>query len=366
MSDQNSTSEDQEENNDTVLNKSQEDVPNEEAFVRKTTTAHGSQDPVHPYTWEERNIPITVPYTTMSEKYVSSKIVLSPGRKGSRPHFSSICALTIGSMELLSKSFDIIFNHSRFSASEEVSKDFNYQIGSSETELEKALEVALLDMFEGERSQFILHASDRRNKVRDEEVSPTPCLKCILHLKSVVHTAVSSDHQENCLLSLSNLSEERRCNIAIDEKAHGIDLFKKGHYVDAFHRFAWGCKVLMTCDSLLLDDDTFRNKDVLNLYSILCSNMAECQLKENNPTLAVSLCKKAIASQPGNLKALYRQAVASWTLGDVDQAQALLKQVLKLDPNNVAAKHLMKDVEVKIKEYSDKYSKMMKRIFQQY
>lgn len=367
MSNQNSTSNDQEGINDTVLNKPQEDLTDEEACNKKTSTSHSSQDPVKdwPYTFE-KNITITVPCLTMSEKYVSSKLVLCPGRKGSRPYVSSICALSIDSMELLSKSFDSIFYRSRFSAFEEASTDFNFQIGSSETELEKALEIALLDMFEGERSQIILHASNRENKVRDQEFSPTPCLKCILHLKSVVHTRVSSDHQENYLLSLSNLSEERRCKIAMDEKSHGIQLFKKGHYVDAFHRFSQGCKVLITCDSLLLDDSTFKSKDVLNLYSILCSNMAECQLKENNPTLAMSLCKKAIVSEPGNVKALYRQAFASWTLGDVDQAQALLKQVLKLDPNNVAAKNLSKDVQVKMKEYSDEYSRMMKRIFQQY
>lgn len=324
-------------------------------------------------TCQDSEVLKTVPCSSFHDKYVSKK-VLSVGSRGLKPHNHSICTFIIESRVLLESSFsNILIDCSVFSKNN-LNTELELEIGSSDTELERALELALMDMFEGERSEVILCASNREDKLRDQNVVPVPCMKCILNLRKVVNNSKLVDIPANCNspLWLLEINNENRFYAALKEKDCGVELFKRKRFVDAFHRFASGAKIIMSSDSFLLEcGDEKSNiksrdeKDNLLLYSTLCSNMAECQLKENNPTLAITLCRKALVHDPCNVKALFRQALAAWTLGDVDQADSLLRRVFELDPTNSAAKHLNSQVQVKIKKYEDEYTKMMKRIFSQ-
>ncbi|XP_034237990.1 70 kDa peptidyl-prolyl isomerase-like [Thrips palmi] len=305
---------------------------------------------------EEELISKVIPQTTLYDTYVS-KTILSPGIKGLRPHVHSTCTFVVESLELLDTDFSqVVKSNSMFSTN----IDHNLELGSCNSEIDKALELVLLDMNEGERSEVILSATKREGKLRDQFILPVPCIKCVINLGKVTELPKhkkSSLPSNNYLLSILNASTEEKLEMALNDKSCGVDLFKNERYVDAFHRFALGVKILLTVDMQEL------TPSLQTLLSTLCSNMAECQLKENNPTMAVSLCAKALHHDPSNVKALYRQASASWALGDTDQADLLLQRLLQLDPNNLSAKRLNCEVQVKIKKYKDEYSKMMKRIF---
>ena len=317
-----------------------------------------------PYTCEEKSIPRTSHSLSLHDKYVSKRI-LTPGSAGKKPHFLSSCTFTVEEVLLLDSAFDDAFKNTVYLGKHNPNTEVELKLGSSSTELERALEYALFDMFVGERSEIVLHASQRSGKRKDEDVLTVPCLKCVIELRQVDNTCVSSNTlaSKNYLHTLSSASEEEKYCNALNDKTVGIELFKQLRYIDAFHRFASGAKLLLTSDSLLLEAAESQNKGIVSLFSVLCSNMAECQLKENNPTRAIALCQKALDNNPCNVKAMYRQASAFWAVGNVDQADLLLCRVLELEPNNSAAKRLKSEVQVKIKSYEEEYAKMMRRIF---
>ncbi|KAK3922956.1 Peptidyl-prolyl cis-trans isomerase [Frankliniella fusca] len=362
---------DQKEYTEIILNSSTENPESENKSPKNPNTVYVSSldeddnetpEECH-HLCEEIEIPQTSPSVSLYDTYVS-KTVLTPGLVGLRPHFHSVCKVFVEETILLNPAFEhVLEGGSVFSRESSNRNTITIRIGSSDTELERALELALLNMNVAERSEVILSASDRTKKLRDKPVLPAPCVKCIINLKAAstscdTNMEVAGDSSLACLSS----NEEEKYETALNDKNSGIELFKKQKFVDAFHRFAAGAKTLMTLDSIVLEGKE-RNEEISTLYSTLCSNMAECQLKENNPTSAMILCKRALEHDPCNVKALYRQAVAAWTLGDVDQADSLLIHLLQLDPNNLAAKRIHKEVKDRLQIYEDEYSTMMKRIF---
>lgn len=312
---------------------------------------------------DENLMATTVHSTSFHDKYVSSKRIMFPGSAGKRPHFLSSCTFILENVELLDLSFSEVLEKSVIFGKSNRNNEVNLKIGSSNTELERALEFALLDMVEEERSEFILNTSQRSGKRVDEDVQTVPCLKCIIDLMKVDSIHESSNIAVNSSYALSGATEEEKYCTALNEKALGVELFQQQRYVDAFYRFAAGAKVLLTSDCYLLKVEEDRRKNILSLFSVLCSNMAECQLRENNPSKAISLCQRALDHDPCNVKALYRQASAFWAVGDVDHADASLCRLFELDPNNQAAKRLASEVQIKIKSYEKEYTYMMKRIF---
>lgn len=308
-----------------------------------------------PLSGKEKVTTETVHQASLFDTYVS-KTILSPGTKGFRPQFHSSCAFVLESLELLDPDFSQVVEKNTL-LRENV--QLNLEIGSSNSEIDKALELVLLDMNEGERSEVILCATKRGGKLKDQVIQPGPCIRCVINLGRVTNLPkfTNSSLNKNYLLSILNASTDDKYQLALNDKSCGIDLFRNGHYVDAFHRFSSGLKVLLTVET----DDL--SPSLQSLISTLCSNMAECQLKENNPSKAIPLCIRALDHDPCNVKALYRQASATWALGDTDQADSLLTRLLQLDPNNMAAQRLNCEVQVKIREYKDEYSKMMRRIF---
>lgn len=311
----------------------------------------------NPLPFDEKVICTTGPQESLYNTYVS-KTILSPGTKGLRPHLHSTCSFVVETLEVLDPDFSQIVENI---ATLRRSVELNLEIGSSNSEIEKALELALLDMNEAEKSELILCATKRKGKLRDQFIVPTPCIKCVIKLAKInnCNKPQKSSHfsHSNELLSILNASKEEKYLMALKEKSHGVDLFRNQQHVDAFHRFALGVKILLTIEA----DDLSPSHQ--SLLSTLCSNMAECQLKEDNPSNAISLCMRALQCDPCNVKALYRQASATWALGDADQADLLLKRLFELDPNNLSAKRLNCEVQDKIRKYKDEYSKMMKRIF---
>lgn len=310
---------------------------------------------------EEIEILQTNHHVNLYDRHVF-KTTLSSGVIGCRPHNHSLCSFVIEDAILLNSSYAHVVERSLV-FSQWQKGTISIKIGSSSTELDRALEIALLDMYVAERSEIILSASNRSRKIRDQAVLPEPCIKCIVVLQSATSSRLTNlNIEEDSSLACLSANEEDKYETALAEKNCGVALFKKQQFVDAFHRFSAGAKILMTLDSFILDGVEI-NKEISTLYSTLCSNMAECQLKENNPSHAIILCKKSLDHDPRNVKALYRQAVASWSLGDVEQADSLLIKLLEFDSRNLAAKRLHKEVKDKLKSYDDEYSRMMRRIF---
>lgn len=71
------------------------------------------------------------------------------------------------------------------------------------------------------------------------------------------------------------------------------------------------------------------------------NNRALALLKLNRPADAYTDCETVLAAQPDNVKAVFRKAEACRLLGRTDDARALLRRCLELQPTNSAAQAVL-------------------------
>ncbi|KJE92819.1 TPR Domain containing protein [Capsaspora owczarzaki ATCC 30864] len=88
--------------------------------------------------------------------------------------------------------------------------------------------------------------------------------------------------------------------------------------------------------------------------AIFFSNRAACYSKLNNHALVVEDCDDALRINPEYGKALTRRAVANEALEHLDEALRDYEALLKLDPNDAAAKRAVKRLPDQIRERNEK------------
>jgi len=120
---------------------------------------------------------------------------------------------------------------------------------------------------------------------------------------------------------------------AMNHKEEGNNHFKSGDLISAARSYRHGTTLLKN-----LNQGNTGDEQVKQLIISLQTNLSMVCFKQNKHKMSRDVASKALEVDDQNVKALYRRAVASRAMGDVDAARADLKEALKLDPANTAVK----------------------------
>ncbi|KAF4529534.1 hypothetical protein B566_EDAN014380 [Ephemera danica] len=259
------------------------------------------------------------------------KTVLSAGEWGERPlPLLAQCQISVSHIKCSEK----LEQPSAFltqvvaGGNHQAANTVHLSTGDAECDVDHALERALCSMLVGERSFISLESADIT-------------LQCHIHLIQLTNPAPLPDWPSSLALEVSTRYKQR-----------GVELFQQGRTVDAFRHFSKAVTILVTTET-----------EESNLYAVLCSNMAACQLQKGNHEHAASLCDKALHKQPSNPKALYRRAVAALHLCDHERAERDVRAVLSLEPKNPQAAKLLAQIKSETREANADYEKMVRRMF---
>ena len=182
-----------------------------------------------------------------------------------------------------------------------------------------------------------------------------------------------------------SLNEKELLELLNEHKKDANDLYKKSFYLSGFHRYQKSMNYLLICENLVKeklkkenlktideeddkhDQEKNGNQNFLNnllqIKSQLYSNMAACQLKNNNYPMAKINCTNCLNIKPENVKALYRRAQAFTMLNDYDEAIQDLNTAGALEPNNSDIKQRLSLVENLQRNYKNKMSANLKKMF---
>ena len=120
-------------------------------------------------------------------------------------------------------------------------------------------------------------------------------------------------------------------------RARGNTEFGRGRYREACEAYTRAIGLLCGGDDFCFDEQPSQGRDDL---AVLYSNRAACRLKMGRYSEAVEDCNEVLRSGRCDaiaVKALFRRGKAHEGLGDVKPAYRDFRQVVELEPNNVAA-----------------------------
>mmetsp|Transcript_34840 Transcript_34840/g.73500 ORF Transcript_34840/g.73500 Transcript_34840/m.73500 type:complete len:583 (+) Transcript_34840:1271-3019(+) len=120
---------------------------------------------------------------------------------------------------------------------------------------------------------------------------------------------------------------------AMSHKEDGNAHFKSGDYTSATRSYRKGTNLLKK-----LNKNNTGDEQVKNLLMTLQTNLSMVCYRQKKHRMSRDVAAKALAIDATNVKALYRRAVASRAMGDVDAAKSDLKTALNAEPNNVSVK----------------------------
>lgn len=127
------------------------------------------------------------------------------------------------------------------------------------------------------------------------------------------------------------MSTEQKMAEMTRRKTRGNTLFKDKRYDTARKSYQRAVSLFESSTADLEGDVKTQVNDLL----VSCHlNMAMCYDRKNDPTQALTHCKKALEIQPANVKALYRQGCAYLELDDFYNAQSSLRYAKELAPGN--------------------------------
>ncbi|CAK9041749.1 N-terminally processed] [Durusdinium trenchii] len=140
-------------------------------------------------------------------------------------------------------------------------------------------------------------------------------------------------------------SESKLVQNAEQDKAEGVALFQSGQYFKSYQVWRRSIDAL---EAIELNEEESRK-----VFVALCSNAAQALLKcpevEGAATeMAASMADKALSVDPCNTRALFRRGCAysnaqGWLLARKD-----FEQVLRLEPNNEAARRELEKLEAEL------------------
>ncbi|KAI8494994.1 PREDICTED: peptidyl-prolyl cis-trans isomerase FKBP4-like [Branchiostoma belcheri] len=147
-------------------------------------------------------------------------------------------------------------------------------------------------------------------------------------------------------------------------KAKGTTFFKGGKYKEAVTQYKKILDYLEFDADRIEDEEDKKSAGQLMLAAHL--NLAMCYLKTDEPYEVINHCSKALEKDPNNEKAFFRRGQARFTIRDYEEARSDFNAVLKIDPNNKAAKnqvttilhHQKKEREQEKKLYGSMFEKM--------
>lgn len=109
--------------------------------------------------------------------------------------------------------------------------------------------------------------------------------------------------------------------------------------------------------------DEGEKKKAEELKSSAQSNVALCHLKLNEYVECIGACEKALEIDAKNEKILFRRGQSQMALSNYDEAVADFQEVIKLNPENSAAKQSIQTCRQQIKAYQQKEKQLYASIF---
>mmetsp|Transcript_9425 Transcript_9425/g.13519 ORF Transcript_9425/g.13519 Transcript_9425/m.13519 type:complete len:348 (-) Transcript_9425:798-1841(-) len=145
---------------------------------------------------------------------------------------------------------------------------------------------------------------------------------------------------------------------AMNHKEDGNNHFKSGDLISAARSYRHGTTLLKNLNQGNTGDD-----QVKQLIISLQTNLSTVCFKQNKHKMSRDVASKALEVDNQNVKALYRRAVASRAIGDVDAARADLKQAYKLDPTNTAVKKELLAIKKSLEDLKKKEKARLSKAF---
>lgn len=134
------------------------------------------------------------------------------------------------------------------------------------------------------------------------------------------------------------LSPEEKMAMAISLKDAGNKLFKEGNFSGALEKYKEGEKHLKKATG----------SEATAVSVQLSSNSCMCCLKLERWQQAIDAANRVLTTEPKNLKALYRRAIARSNLGYLSQAKEDLMAVIAVDSTNAEARKELAKLKEKI------------------
>jgi len=130
---------------------------------------------------------------------------------------------------------------------------------------------------------------------------------------------------------------------ALNEKRKGNEAFVKNKFIEAINHYT-------NALDLVADIKDFDNTQ----RSVLYANKAECYIRLTRYKEAIPCCESAIKYDTSNIKARFRRAKANEKLSKYKDSLRDLQYVIKKDSKNIKALDLMRIVQRKLGNTSDK------------
>jgi len=291
------------------------------------------------------------------------KTVIKEGDlNSSRPRFGASGEIIISHVKIVELADDDKIGD------ESVSKYFNghgtaeFVIGTAMTAIDRAFETSLQSFLPGEVSDvsfnvFIEQKYNQKIKTCAEPYWAT--IACEITLK----TLTNAD-------PLYKWYPETKLNKGKDMYAEGVELFKLGRYLDAFHFFQWAYKLSVFSVGIQKTEKHPGDQTAPEIVSeakkfriSCCNNLAACHFQWNNFKHVVDLSSIVLKQDPYLMKALYRRGVSYLGLNEFDLAEKDLVAAHKLDPNNRAVNEKLGHVKQKRKASQAEMTKNLSKMF---
>lgn len=159
------------------------------------------------------------------------------------------------------------------------------------------------------------------------------------------------------------LTPADKLGIAVKYKNMGVSLYKEGLlHKQTLAFFVFSDAVKWLC--MIPPDEAEDLVQEVRTIKMQCyNNIALFHLQHHNYNLCVVATTILLNVDEGNVKALYRRAVANTELQNYELAAEDLRVALRLDPNNKSVKKQQDVIKRKQKGISDKYAVAMKKLF---
>ena len=145
---------------------------------------------------------------------------------------------------------------------------------------------------------------------------------------------------------------------ALNHKDEGNTYFKSGDLISAARSYRHGTTLLKN-----LNQNNTGDEQVKQLIISLQTNLSMVCFKQNKHKMSRDVAAKALEVDSKNVKALYRRAVASRAMGDIDVARADLKQALECDPANTAVKKELIMIKKSLEDHKKKEKARLQKAF---
>ncbi|CAL4100877.1 unnamed protein product [Meganyctiphanes norvegica] len=228
-------------------------------------------------------------------------------------------------------------------------------LGEAASAVDRALELAFYIISHGEVVNICINI---RGKFVGENV-PDVSLTCTVEMNVLELGKMVYDY---CL--------EEAVLLAQRYQTLGVELYKCGSYhkqVSAAFLFSRAIKWLILTGPKESEDDNKTSNGAVDLTeynTVKCqcyNNIALFYIQQGNSELALQAASSVLNTEPGNVKALYRRAVANIKLQNYEVALQDLGKALTIDPENSQVKRQIAVVNNRQKHLDNQYAQAMKK-----